>query len=91
MNVKKLAGFTDYFVIATVLSNIQMKVAIDSVIIDLKQRGIYPAYRNNFSVDISQDWQTLDYISVVVHIMSEKARKFYSLERLWYKARKIKI
>jgi ribosome-associated protein len=31
----------------------------------------------------------LDYFDFVVHIFSEKARKFYDLERLWKSARRI--
>ena len=31
----------------------------------------------------------LDYVDFVVHIFSEKARKFYELERLWKSARRM--
>ncbi|MDI6642203.1 MAG: ribosome silencing factor [Elusimicrobiota bacterium] len=87
LNVRRLTTFTDYFVIATVLSNVQMKVAVDTVLTDLKQKGTYQIYRQSHS-SISPEWQTLDYGNVVVHIMSESARSFYCLERLWYKARR---
>jgi len=31
----------------------------------------------------------LDYVDFVVHIFSDKARKFYDLERLWKSAKRI--
>ena len=30
------------------------------------------------------EWKLLDFGSIVVHLMSSTARKFYDLERLWY-------
>ncbi|MFZ0999310.1 MAG: RsfS/YbeB/iojap family protein, partial [Candidatus Sulfotelmatobacter sp.] len=31
----------------------------------------------------------VDYVDFVVHVFSEKARKFYDLERLWKTARRL--
>ena len=35
------------------------------------------------------EWVLLDYVDFVLHIFSERARKFYDLERLWKSARKL--
>ena len=35
------------------------------------------------------EWVLLDYVDFVVHVFSEKARKFYELERLWKSATRI--
>ncbi len=35
------------------------------------------------------EWILVDYVDFVVHVFSEKARKFYDLERLWKTARRL--
>jgi ribosome-associated protein len=32
----------------------------------------------------------IDYVDFVVHVFSEKARRFYDLERLWKSAKRLK-
>ena len=36
-------------------------------------------------------WELLDYGTIVVHVFTEEAREFYSLERLWADAESIDI
>jgi len=36
-------------------------------------------------------WELLDYGSLVVHVFTEDAREFYSLERLWADAEQVDI
>lgn len=36
-------------------------------------------------------WELLDYGSIVVHVFTEEARKFYDLERLWADAETVDI
>ena len=36
-------------------------------------------------------WELLDYGSIVVHVFTDEARKFYALERLWVDAEQIDI
>jgi ribosome-associated protein len=35
------------------------------------------------------EWILVDYLDFVVHVFSEKARKFYDLERLWKTAKRL--
>ena len=35
------------------------------------------------------EWVLLDYVDFVVHVFSDKARKFYDLERLWKSAKHV--
>ncbi len=34
---------------------------------------------------------SIDYVDFVVHVFSEKARKFYDLERLWKTAKRLEV
>ena len=36
-------------------------------------------------------WELLDYGTIVVHVFTEEARKFYDLERLWADAEVIDL
>jgi ribosome-associated protein len=35
------------------------------------------------------EWVLVDYVDFVVHVFSDKARKFYDLERLWKTAKRL--
>ena len=37
------------------------------------------------------EWILVDYVDFVVHVFSEKARKFYDLERLWKTAKRLEL
>lgn len=36
-------------------------------------------------------WELLDFGSIVVHVFTEEARKFYDLERLWADAEAVNL
>ena len=36
-------------------------------------------------------WELLDFGSIVVHVFTDEARKFYDLERLWADAEQIDL
>jgi ribosome-associated protein len=52
----------------------------------LKNAGQRPTHVEGYR---QAEWVLLDYVDFVVHIFSEKARKFYDLERLWKSARRM--
>jgi ribosome-associated protein len=90
LNIKKISTISDYFVIGTVESSTQMKAVIENLSKTFKDTGIerlYHASQNN--IFSSPAWQILDYGSVVIHVMTQTAREFYSLEKMWHKAKKV--
>ena len=91
LDVSKMTSLCDYFVIATVESNIQMRTAIDTLTTELKKSGHYQLFREQSMKYDSPYWKTLDYGDVIIHIMSKQARDFYSLEKIWHKAKTIKF
>jgi ribosome-associated protein len=81
LDLRKTAGFTDYFVICTAGNVRQMAAIADSVQDTLRESlGEKPALAEG--VDKSE-WILLDYFNFVVHIFSRECRTFYGLERLW--------
>jgi ribosome-associated protein len=81
-----LGAFTDYFLLCTGYSTPQVEAIGDAVEEALKARGLRPQHREGRS---GAEWLLLDYGSFIVHILTERLRLFYNLERLWRMARRI--
>lgn len=79
-------AFTDYFIVVTGTNPRQVQAISDEVEKQLAQRGARPSSIEGYN---QAEWVLLDYVDLVVHIFSEKARRFYDLERLWKSARRI--
>ncbi len=79
LDVHKITSMTDFFVICSGGSDIQVKAISDHILdeIAVVER---PYSREGYD---TREWILLDYINVVVHIFHEASRDFYDLERLW--------
>jgi len=77
-------SFTDYFVVVTGTNPRQVQAICDEVERQLAQQGQRPSSKEGYN---QAEWVLLDYVDFVVHVFSERARKFYDLERLWKTAR----
>ncbi|HEY1677130.1 MAG TPA: ribosome silencing factor [Candidatus Sulfotelmatobacter sp.] len=83
---KGSGAFTDYFVLCSGTNPRQVQAIADEVEMRLKSAGIRP---NSVEGYKQAEWVLLDYVDFVVHVFSDKARKYYDLERLWKSARKL--
>src|SRR5689334_16278506 len=83
---KESGAFTDYFVVCSGTNPRQIQAISDEVEQRLKGSGLYPTHIEGYS---QAEWILLDYVDFVVHVFSDKARKFYDLERLWKSAKKM--
>jgi ribosome-associated protein len=79
-------AFTDYFVLCSGTNPRQIQAIADEVERQLAQVGRRPTSLEGYN---QAEWVLLDYLDFVVHIFSERARKFYDLERLWKSARRL--
>ena len=70
----------DYFVICNGSSSTHIKALVDEVDKQLSEAGEPPIRREGLRSDI---WVLMDFGSVIVHIFTDEARKFYDLERRW--------
>ena len=78
--------FTDYFIVCTGTNPRQIQAISDEVERGLRTMGARPANIEGYN---QAEWVLLDYVDFVVHIFSERSRKFYDLERLWKSATRL--
>ena len=83
---KGSGAFTDYFVLCSGSNPRQVQAIADEVEMRLKTAGMPPTHVEGYR---QAEWVLLDYVDFVVHVFSEKARKFYDLERLWKTAKRL--
>ena len=81
IEITDLTTIADYFVIASGTSNTQINALSGAVEKALKEQANEDPLRREGYRDGT--WVLLDYGCIVVHIFSQEAREFYSLERLW--------
>jgi ribosome-associated protein len=83
---KDSGAFTDYFVVCSGTNPRQIQAISDEVEERLEKHGMRPTHVEGYK---QAEWVLLDYVDFVVHIFSEKARKYYELERLWKSAKRM--
>jgi ribosome-associated protein len=88
LDLRKAAGFTDFFVIASGANPRQIRAIADSVMAALAAQGVKPAHVEGYD---RSEWVLLDYFDFIVHIFAPETRLFYGLERLWGNAERIEI
>ncbi len=80
LDMRELTVITDYFLICNGTSDVHLRAIADRVLERFEARRVRPLGSEGYR---HADWVLLDFGDVVVHIFSEAARDFYSLERLW--------
>lgn len=89
IDVAELLVVTDYFVICTGNTNIQVRAILDEVEEKLRVDGdIKPIGREGIA---EGRWGLLDYGDLVIHVFMPDEREFYRLERLWADAPRLEL
>ena len=88
LKIDKVSSLADYFLICTGTSNTHVRTLCDYAEYTLEQLGEPMLGREGHR---GNSWELLDFGSIVVHVFTEEAREFYSLERLWADAEEINI
>lgn len=81
-----VTSLADYFVICTGSSAPQLKALGDACEKAMKEAEVLPHHIEGHR---GGTWILQDYADVVVHLFSEEAREFYSLDRLWADATRL--
>jgi ribosome-associated protein len=88
LDLRKAAGFTDYFVVGSGANARQVRAIADAVMETLAEDGAKPAHMEGYD---RAEWILLDYFDFVVHVFAPETRMFYSLERLWGNAERVDV
>jgi ribosome-associated protein len=88
LDLRKAAGFTDFFVICSGGNARQIRAIADGVMEALARDGVEPAHVEGYD---RSEWILLDYFDFVVHVFGPETRVFYGLERLWGNAERVEI
>ena len=81
LDLRGVAGYTDYFVICSGRTDRQTKAIHDAIHMGLKKdHGLLPKRVEGVT---EARWILMDYLDVVVHVFTPDTRDYYRLEALW--------
>lgn len=81
LNVKEHTEMMEFMVVCTGTSKRHVNALGQNVTTHLKENGLQAMGTEGKGND--NDWVLVDLYDVVVHVMTEEARAFYDLEKLW--------
>ena len=88
LDTEDQTSLAEYFVICNGTSSTQVRALADAVEEAMTREGEEPHHIEGHR---GGEWTLLDYSAVVVHVFTEEARDFYSLERLWSDAAPVDV
>ena len=88
LKTEELTTLADYFVLCTATSSSQVKAMSDACEEAMEKNG---ERVHHIEGHRGGTWLLMDFSSVVVHVFTDEARKFYDLERLWRDAEEIDL
>ena len=80
MDLRKLTTMTDFFIVCSAESEVQVKSICDHIEFKMKKRKMKALNREGYT---NSKWVLLDYVDTIVHIFHKDTRDFYSLETFW--------
>ena len=89
LDVRELAGYTDYFLLCSGGSDRQVAALADHIEETLKkEHGVRPIGTEGIR---EGRWALIDYGDVVVHVFLSSVREFYNFDRLWGAAPEVPV
>lgn len=81
LDLRGLTSATDYFVLASGESDVQVKTIAERIKKRLEEEeDLRPWHVEGIR---NARWVLLDYVDFIVHVFHREARAYYELERLW--------
>ncbi len=88
LDVGSLIFITDFFVLVTTQSSRQTRGLAEELNQEAKALC---GHKGILEGDSSSSWLLMDFGNVVVHLLTEEAREFYDLDRLWADAPEVEV
>ena len=88
LRIDRVSSLADYFLICTGNSSTHVKTLCDYAEYTLEQLGEPMLGREGHR---GNSWELLDFGTIVVHVFTDEARRFYDLERLWADAEQVNL
>lgn len=88
LDLRGLTIITDYFVVCTGSSPLNVHALADAVLGDSKKMGIKGVRPEGSEND---GWVLIDLGGVVIHVFDAEQREFYALEKLWVDAPRVPL
>ncbi len=82
-DLREISPITDYFIIASGLSNIHIKTIAEELL-----QQYQPDHIEGME---AATWVLIDFFDIIVHLFQPDTREFYGLERLWGDAPRVKF
>ena len=86
LDIRQLAGFSDYFVIMSAESQRQLEALQEDIVKALKDSGASLHHREGTA---KSGWLLLDFSDVIIHLFGTDERAYYRLDQLWSRAPQI--
>ncbi|MDZ4278946.1 MAG: ribosome silencing factor [Dehalococcoidia bacterium] len=80
LDIRAVAPFADYFVIASAVNPRQMRALIETLDKELRGEDVRSLHREG---EVDSGWVLVDYGPVIVHLFSPELRDYYALKELW--------
>jgi len=89
LDLHQLTPVTDYFVICSGESELQVKAIVDHIEETLRtENNLKPWHVEGYG---NLRWVLMDYVDVVAHVFRPEVRDYYGLERLWGDAPRMEV
>ncbi len=88
LDVSKMSGFTDYFVVMSGRSTRHVQGLASAIDQEFSSKRL--KLSNSEGLEDGQ-WVLLDFNDVIVHIFHAETRKFYDIEGLWHDAPRVDV
>jgi ribosome-associated protein len=88
LDVQQLSSVADYFLICSGTSDRQVRAIADAIAEELAQHGEKPLAMEGYQ---KGTWVLIDCADLIVHVFDDATRRFYDLERLWYRAPHVEV